>query len=112
MITGASTGIGRATALGFAREGAKLVLGDINEDEAQETLRQVEEAGGDALFQRTDVSVEADVQSLVAAAILRWGRIDAAFNNAGVLPPAKSLVEMEESDWDKTIGVDLKGVWL
>src|SRR5690606_7465958 len=53
-----------------------------------------------------------DVQSLVAAAILRWGRIDAAFNNAGVLPPAKSLVEMEESDWDKTIGVDLKGVWL
>lgn len=112
LITGASTGIGRATALAFAREGATIAIGDLNEPESKETLRLIEAAGSKAFFMRTNVSAAAEVKALVDTTVERYGRIDVAFNNAGVLPPTKPLVEMEESDWDKTINVDLKGVWL
>jgi len=112
LITGASTGIGRATALAFAREGATVAIGDLNEAESNETVRLIETAGGKAFFIRTNVSVAAEVKTLVDTTVDRYGRIDVAFNNAGILPPTKPLVEMEESDWDRTIDVDLKGVWL
>lgn len=112
LVTGASTGIGRAVATAFAREGAAVVIGDMNEDGARETVRDIEQAGGRAFFRRTNVAVAGEVQALVASAVAQFGRLDAAFNNAGVLPPTRPLIEMEEADWDRTIDVDLKGVWL
>lgn len=112
VVTGASTGIGRATAVAFAREGATVAIGDMNEDESRETVRLIKGAGGKALLKRTNVAVAADVKALVDSVVDQLGRIDVAFNNAGVLPPTKPLIDMEESDWDKTINVDLKGVWL
>src|SRR5580765_4750455 len=84
LITGAATGIGRAVAVAFAEHGANLVIGDVNEDAAGETMSQVNRAGSDALFARTDVSDEADVKKLVSEAIRRFCRLDCAFNNAGI----------------------------
>jgi NAD(P)-dependent dehydrogenase (short-subunit alcohol dehydrogenase family) len=111
LITGGATGIGRATALAFARQGATVVIGDVDE-RAAETVHLLEEAGGTGLFVRTDVTVDADVERLVRTTVDTYGRLDVAFNNAGVLPPTGPLLEQSEADWDKTIAVDLKGVFL
>ena len=111
LVTGGATGIGRATSLAFARQGATVVIGDID-DRATETVRLIEEAGGTATFVRTDVTLAADVEGLVRTAVDTYGRVHVAFNNAGILPPTGPLLEQSESDWDKTIAVDLKGVFL
>lgn len=111
LVTGGSGGIGRATSLAFARQGASVVIGDVDEDSA-ETVEQIEQAGGTGLFVPTDVTVADEVEALVKRAVESFGRVDVAFNNAGVLPPTAPLAEMEESDWDKVIAVDLKGVFL
>lgn len=111
LITGGATGIGRATALAFARQGATVVIGDVD-DRAAETVQLIEDAGGTGLFVRTDVTVDADVERLVRTAVDTYGRLDVAFNNAGVLPPTGPLLEQTEADWDKTLAVDLKGVFL
>lgn len=111
LITGGATGIGRATALAFARQGARVVIGDVD-DRAAETVRLVEEAGGTALFVRTDVTSAADVQHLVRTAVDTFGGLHVAFNNAGILPPTGPLAEQSEDDFDRTIAVDLKGVFL
>lgn len=111
LITGGATGIGRATALAFARQGATVVIGDVD-DRAAETVQLIEDAGGTGLFVRTDVTVDADVERLVRTAVDTYGRLDVAFNNAGVLPPTGPLLEQSEADWDKTLAVDLKGVFL
>ena len=111
LITGAATGIGRATALAFSEQGARVVIGDIG-DAAAETAAQIRTTGGDALFVPADVSDATSVQALVRAAVDRYGRIDAAFNNAGVLPPTAGLADMSEADFDRVISVDLRGVFL
>ncbi|MBS0475264.1 MAG: SDR family oxidoreductase [Proteobacteria bacterium] len=111
LITGASSGIGRATAVAFGRAGAKVVLGDLNE-EAAATASQIKAAGGEALFVKTDVSQPASVEALVQAAVGAHGRLDVAFNNAGLLPRTADLADMTTEDFDRTIAVDLRGVFL
>ena len=111
LITGGSRGIGRATALLFAQSGAKVVIGDID-PAGSETVETIKRNGGEAVFVKTDVSEEADVKNLIATALKTYGGLHCAFNNAGVLPPTGPLVEMDESTFDKTLAVDLKGVFL
>ena len=112
LITGAATGIGRAVAVGFASRGAKVAIGDINEEAARETLDLVKRAGGDVLFVRTNVADEADVQKLVAATVQRFGRLDCAFNNAGIVHAPQSIAQLDVSVFDRVIAVDLRGVFL
>jgi NAD(P)-dependent dehydrogenase (short-subunit alcohol dehydrogenase family) len=111
LVTGGSRGIGRATAMLFAQSGAKVVIGDVDPS-GDETVEAIKRDGGEATFVRTDVSVESDVKNLVAAAVKTYGGLNCAFNNAGVLPATVALVEMEESTFDRTLAVDLKGVFL
>jgi NAD(P)-dependent dehydrogenase (short-subunit alcohol dehydrogenase family) len=112
LVTGASAGIGRATAVLFAGRGARLVLGDVDPAGGQETERLVKEAGGEALFLRTDVTAGQDVADLVNAALDSFGRLDFAYNNAGVEGTQAPLAEAEERDWERTLDINLKGVWL
>ena len=111
LVTGGSRGIGRATALLFAQSGAKVVIGDVD-PAGDETVETIKRDGGEAIFVRTDVSDESDVKNLIATAVKTYGGLHCAFNNAGVLPPTVALVEMEESTFDQTLAVDLKGVFL
>ena len=111
LMTGGASGIGRATALAFADHGASVVIGDVDE-RAAETVKLIEQADGRAAFVETDVTVAAQVQQLVATALTKFGGLDVAFNNAGLLPPTAPVAEMPEDDWDKVIDVDLKGVFL
>lgn len=111
LVTGGSTGIGRATALAFAWQRAKVVVGDLSEEGA-ETVAMVRKAGGEGLFVRTNVTNAAEVEALVQQTVRAFGGLHCAFNNAGVLPPTRPLAEQTESDFDKVIAVDLKGVYL
>lgn len=111
LITGAATGIGRATALRFGASGAAVVLGDLD-DRAETTAQTIRDGGGDAMFVETDVAVAEDVERLVDSAVRSYGSVDVAFNNAGVLPPTGPLLEQSQADWDRTIGVDLTGLFL
>jgi NAD(P)-dependent dehydrogenase (short-subunit alcohol dehydrogenase family) len=115
LVTGAGSGIGRATALAFAREGcAGLVVADRDEAGGQETVRLVQEAtpGADAVFVATDVTRPADADAMVATAVERWGRLDCAHNNAGISLQAPSFHELDEKSFDLVIDVNVKGVWL
>lgn len=111
LITGAATGIGRATALAFAAAGAAVMIGDVD-PRAEETAADIVAAGGKALFQKTDVADSGQVQALVARTVAEFGALDAAFNNAGVLPPTLPLAEQSEEDWHRTMNVDVTGVFL
>lgn len=118
LITGAASGIGRAVAVAFAERGANLVIGDVNEDGARETLDLVNRAATgetDALFVHTNVAVEADVKKLVSEAVRRFGRLDCAFNNAGIAPKdsnRKLTGDFDAAVFDRIIAVDLRGVFL
>lgn len=111
LITGGATGIGRAGALAFARQGAIVVVGDVDE-RAAETVDLLEAEGGRGLFVQTDVSNAESVRDLVEETAATFGRLDAAWNNAGVLPATKPLHEMTEDEWEHVVSVDLKGVFL
>jgi len=111
IVTGAATGIGRATAIAFAREGAAVTIGDFN-DKAAETVAAIAAEGGTAYFQRCDVSKADEVAALVEAAVAREGKLDAAFNNAGIYPAEQSFADFDEAAFDRTIAVNLKGVFL
>ncbi|KMK17585.1 short-chain dehydrogenase [Pluralibacter gergoviae] len=111
LITGASSGIGRATAMAFASQGARIVIGDIGEG-AKETVELIRAKDGEAHFVHADVSESESVQALVTQAVKRYGHIDVAFNNAGILPPTADFADMAEEDFNKVINVDLKGVFL
>jgi NAD(P)-dependent dehydrogenase (short-subunit alcohol dehydrogenase family) len=111
IVTGGSSGIGRATALLFARHGAKVVIGDMN-PKGRETVELIEREGGSALFVETNVCSAQQVQDLVAAAVKAYGGLHFAFNNAGVLPVGALLADVEEAAFDQVVAVDLKGVFL
>ena len=111
IVTGGASGIGRATALVFAREGAKVVVADVVREGGEDTASFIRETGGDAIFVKCDVSKAADVEAMVKKAVDTYGRLDCAFNNAGVVV-MKSTVECTEEVWDHVINVNLKGVWL
>jgi NAD(P)-dependent dehydrogenase (short-subunit alcohol dehydrogenase family) len=111
IITGAGSGIGRATAILFAQEGAKVVVVDYVPEGGQETVEMIKRNGGEAIFVETDVSKAAAVEKMVQTTIDTYGKIDILFNNAAVTIPA-SVVDATEEVWDKTMEVDLKGVFL
>lgn len=110
IVTGGSFGIGRATALAMAARGAKVVIADWVED--THTLNAISDAGGDAIFVKCDVSQSADVKALIEKTISAFGRLDFAFNNAGIEGIPGPLVEGKEENWNKTLAVNLTGVWL
>lgn len=111
VITGAASGIGRATALAFAKNGANVVIGDVSQG-AEETVSMIQKEGGKAIFVKTDVSDNNSVENFINTAVKEFGKLDFAFNNAGVLPPTATFDEMTEENFDKTINIDLKGVFL
>jgi NAD(P)-dependent dehydrogenase (short-subunit alcohol dehydrogenase family) len=112
LVTGSASGIGRAAALAFAEAGAKLVLADINAADGAALAAQIEGQGGEALFLRTDVADAAQVDALVAQAVARFGRLDCAFNNAGIEEEHLKLAESDEALYDRMMAINVKGVWL
>ena len=113
LLTGGSSGIGRATALAFAREGAKVVVAARRVKEGEETVESIKAEGGEATFVQTDVSQAVQVEALVNTTVETYGRLDCAFNNAGIEgTPYVSIVDYTEADWDRVIDINLKGVWL
>ena len=113
FVTGAANGIGRAAALAFAREGASVALADVSERGNHETARMIEDLGGRALAVKCDVTQLQDVKAALARTVESFGRLDFAFNNAGIEPskPAPTA-EYEEAEWDRIIDVNLRGVFL
>ncbi len=111
IVTGAGQGIGRALALGLAREGAKVVVAEINEKNALAVQREIQAEGGTAFASPTDVSNEASVQAMVSDSLRQFGSIDILINNAGIFP-VSSVEEMREEDWDRVIGTNLIGAFL
>lgn len=112
LVTGASSGIGEATAKAFADHGAKVLLADIDVERGQAVAAQISEAGGEASFVKTDVSNAAEVKAMVATAIERYGRLDLAHNNAGIVGGGATVVDMPEETWGRAIAVMLTGVFL
>jgi NAD(P)-dependent dehydrogenase (short-subunit alcohol dehydrogenase family) len=112
FVTGAGSGIGRAAALAFAREGADVVVADVSEQGNRETARMIEQDGGRALAVRCDVSRAPDVKAALDRTIETFGRLDFAFNNAGVEQPIKATADLTEEEWGRIIGIDLRGVFL
>jgi len=112
LITGGASGIGRATAHIFAREGAKTVLADMDTTQGEETTHEICKTGGEAIFVKTDVSKSAAVEALVQKTIDTFGQLDCAFNNAGIFGRSALLADFTEDDWDQLIDINLKGVWL
>src|SRR6267378_2574972 len=111
VITGAASGIGRATALLFAREGAALALADLNIDAGQRVVDQITKSGERAFFEGIDVTRAADCQRLVERAIREFGRIDILFNNAGIIRRA-TVLDLSEDDWDRVMAVNVKSIYL
>jgi NAD(P)-dependent dehydrogenase (short-subunit alcohol dehydrogenase family) len=109
VITGAASGIGRATAIIFAREGARLVLADLQEEALRETLAAVREAGGDAVIKPVNVSVEQEVKGLIDLGLATYGRIDILINNAGITGQTVGIEEQDGRDWIKVLEVNLLG---
>jgi NAD(P)-dependent dehydrogenase (short-subunit alcohol dehydrogenase family) len=112
LITGGTTGIGRDAAVLFAKEGAKVVVSGRREAEGKETLELIRVAGDEGLFVQGDVSKAADVEALVKKTVEKFGRLDVAFNNAGIEGNWVPITEQTEEDWDRTIDINLKGTWL
>jgi len=111
IVTGGSSGIGRAAAIAFEKAGAKVVVAARREAEGEETVHLIKETGSEALFVKTDVTKAADVEALVNKATETYGRLDYAFNNAGSGKPG-SIVDLAEADWDYEININLKSIWL
>jgi NAD(P)-dependent dehydrogenase (short-subunit alcohol dehydrogenase family) len=118
LVTGGASGIGRVAAVTFAREGAKVIVStDSNIKGGEETIKQIKDAGGDAIFVKCDVSRAADVEAMVNKCVSTYGRLDYAFNNAGIGPDGKrvplyNIVDCPEEIWDRTLDINLKGVFL
>ncbi|HEX7638113.1 MAG TPA: SDR family oxidoreductase [Burkholderiaceae bacterium] len=112
LVTGAGSGIGRAIAIAFAREGARVVVSDTNSAGAEDTVLAVREAGGQALFHWADVARSADCRELVARTVRTWGRLDVACNDAGIGGPSAATADYPDEAWHEVIGINLTGVFL
>lgn len=112
LVTGGSSGIGRKTAIAFGREGAKVAIASPRVAESEETVRLVKEAGGEAIFVPTDVTKATEVENLIGQTVAAYGRLDYAFNNAGIDPTLLPIVNQTEEEWDTIIDTNLKGMWL
>jgi NAD(P)-dependent dehydrogenase (short-subunit alcohol dehydrogenase family) len=112
IVTGGTSGIGRDAAVLFAKAGARVVVAGRREAEGKETIDLVRAAGGEGLFVKTDVSRAAEVHALVQKTVEKFGRLDVAFNNAGIEGNWLPIAEQSEEDWDRTIAINLKGTWL
>ncbi len=112
LVTGGASGIGRAAAQLFAREGAKVVVADINAEGGEETLQIIRDAGGEASFVRTNITKATDVEALIDRVIDIHSRLDCAYNNAGILGDIVSVTDHSEETWDQVIETNLKGTWL
>jgi NAD(P)-dependent dehydrogenase (short-subunit alcohol dehydrogenase family) len=112
LVTGAGGGIGRATAVVLGQAGAKVLVSDVSTRRGEETVGLVRAAGAEAEFFKADVSRAAEVEALITAAVTRWGRLDCAHNNAGISGTVVNVADDTEENWDRTLAVDLKGVWL
>lgn len=112
LVTGGASGIGRAAALAFGREGAKAVVTDVLVEGGEETVRMIKESGGQATFIKTDVSKTTEVEMLIEKVVETYGRLDFAFNNAGIEGTVALTADCTEKNWDRTININLKGIWL
>ena len=112
VVTGGASGIGRATAVAFAREGARVVIGDVDAAGAENTVTSIRNRGGEAICVRVDVTKQADVQQMITSAVTQYGGLDYAFNNAGFVGSNAGVVETSEEDWHRIMGTNLTGVWL
>jgi NAD(P)-dependent dehydrogenase (short-subunit alcohol dehydrogenase family) len=112
LVTGGNSGIGRATAIEFAKQGAKVVVSGRREKEGQEVVGEIKALGGEALFVRTDVSKASDVKAMIERTLAKFGRLDFAFNNAGVEQLMTPLSEQTEETYDQIMDINVKGVWL
>lgn len=112
IVTGGGSGIGKAAALAFARSGAAVLVADVARENGKRVVSEIRRRGGRAAFVRTDVSREAEVKAMIEAAVARFGRLDAAFNNAGIEGPAAAAGDYSLEDWETVIRVNLTGVWL
>ena len=113
LVTGGNSGIGRASALAFAKEGAKVIVAARRIEPGEETVRIIKQNGGEAIFVKTDVSNPPEVRSLINTIAETYGQLDCAFNNAGISAPTLSLTaDMSEEEWDSVININLKGIWL
>jgi NAD(P)-dependent dehydrogenase (short-subunit alcohol dehydrogenase family) len=112
LVTGGASGIGRAAAVAFGREGASVVVSDVDATGGEQTAQAIRAAGGQAIFARADVSQAAQVEALTKRTVESFGRLDCAFNNAGIQGQIATTVECNEENWDRIIATSLKGVWL
>jgi NAD(P)-dependent dehydrogenase (short-subunit alcohol dehydrogenase family) len=112
VITGGASGIGRATALAFARQGTRVIIGDIDLAGAEDTVASIKDKGGEADCLQVDVTKSTDVQAMVARAVAQYGGLDFAFNNAGLVGPVVGVVDTSEEDWAHVVGTNLTGMWL
>ena len=112
LVTGAGSGIGRASALAFAQAQSRVVVCDLDRAAGRETVRLIHVGGGEALFMLADVSNSSDVENMVRLTVAAYGRLDIAHNNAGVEPVNAPIADSSEEDWDRVIDINLKGIWL
>jgi NAD(P)-dependent dehydrogenase (short-subunit alcohol dehydrogenase family) len=112
IVTGGTSGIGRAAAIAYAQQEAKVVVAGRRVDEGEKTVRLIKDAGGDALFVKTDVTQESDIKAMVDKTINTFGRLDIAFNNAGVYGENPSLIDQTDAEYDRMMTANIKGVWL
>ena len=112
LITGGGSGIGKASALAFAREGSKVVVAAVNVEGGEQTVRLIQDTGGEATFVRADVSNSGDVSDMVSHAVQTYNRLDCAFNNAGISGGRGRIHEYTEDDWSRVLNINLTGVWL
>lgn len=112
LVTGGASGIGRAAALAFAREGARVTVSDVDADGGNQTVTLIEQAGGEAIFVKADISQSAQVEALIDKVVATFGRLDCAFNNAGIEIEHLPLADADEATFDRIMNVNVKGVWL
>lgn len=112
LVTGGNSGIGRAAAVAFASEGACVVVAGRRESESEKTVRLIRDRGGEAIAVQTDVAVASDVKTLVERTVTTYGRLDCAFNNAGIAAGSGPIHQVDEESWDNVLNTNLKGVWL